>query len=253
MGRPKSSPDQQIRAWNLREQRGYGPAAILKTLETEFDSPVSERTVKNWIHEFKVLSDEKAEDLDSPFEWHRVEEYGLPWKSGAFLLEVWKQLTRSRQEPSTQMPTVRQARWWWRVHLAVPEVIDPMDVFYLAERFVFRELLIDVLGQPNNMRDLEAHLAYKPWVDERNRLEYHTDIKFKGFIPPLQKTSELLEHLNTGSESELRKEVEKATLHGKDFIGPDLLYSQWLKNKIQEGAFVTRRDQLVDVEKEDEL
>ena len=97
---------------------------------------------------------------NAAFEWHRLQEYGLPWESSDILLSVWKRVCHMREDSSTPLPTVRQARWWWRVHLAAPDVTDPMDLFLLAQRFVIREILSDLLGQSAEMRDLDAHLAY---------------------------------------------------------------------------------------------
>ena len=59
-------------------------------------------------------------------------------------------------------PTVRQARWWWRVVNAAPSM-SGLDVFSVAGAFVERELRSEVLGEKFDVRDLEACLAFGPW------------------------------------------------------------------------------------------
>ena len=123
--------------------------------------------------------------------------------------------------------TVRQVRWWWRVHLAVPDA-EPLDVFYLAQRFVLREILHEILGAPLEMDDLEAHLAYKPWAGEWNRYYYHRDIE-EGRIRPLRDNSDYTEPSNSANLSEeQRRRLRVNLLTGyAEFLGPDLIYTQW--------------------------
>ena len=144
--------------------------------------------------------------LDTPFQWHRLEEYGLPWEAGAYLLEMW---VTSREPPlptdrfpPQSAPTARAARWVWRTLLAVPD-LDVLHIRYFAERFAQRELAHEVLGVPFYVADLEAHLAYRPWegwpgdLDMYNR--YQCAVQ-EGLIPPLEdeikRWDELVDSLN---------------------------------------------------------
>ena len=182
MSRPKANPEQQRRSYELHLE-GFGPTAILHSLEREFVDPVSPRTLATWVKAFKGLS-EAITNLDAPFEWHRVTQYGLPWDASAYLLEMWVYI-KENFEVSDGIPpmSVRQARWFWRVHQAVPE-ISQEDTFYLALRFVVREQLSDLLGQPAKMYDLEVHLAYQPWASEKKREVYLEAVK-AGRIPAI--------------------------------------------------------------------
>ena len=113
MGRPKASPDQQVIALELHRQ-GLKPRAISLTLEKEFDEPVSLSTVEKWCRKFR---DNPTGDafLDSPFNWEQMDKAGIPWEAGSYLLDVWGKLRKGINRPS-----FRHMRWWWRVHLAVP-------------------------------------------------------------------------------------------------------------------------------------
>jgi len=130
--------------------------------------------------------------LDTPFQWHRLEEYGLPWEAGAYLLEMW---VTSREPPlptdrfpPQSAPTARAARWVWRTLLAVPD-LDVLHIRYFAERFAQRELAHEVLGVPFYVADLEAHLAYRPWEgwpEDLSMYNRYQGAVQEGRIPPLE-------------------------------------------------------------------
>jgi hypothetical protein len=184
MARPKKSPSQQIRAYDLHKG-GFSPEAILGQLEQEFDKPVSLRTVERWTQGFKRLP-AGVSDSDAPFQWHLLEKYGLPWEASEYLLEMWAYfLVRSLYNPKAEPPpTVRQVHWWWRVRQAAPD-IDSQDVWWIAQEFVVREIAHQVLAQPLEMADVEVWLALKPWSGEDQRSIYLSNVKI-GLIPPLR-------------------------------------------------------------------
>ena len=164
MARPKANPNQHMKAYELYRQ-GNGPTAIADVLSKSFENPVSERTVGTWIRGFKTL-DSRIVDLDGPFEWHRMEEYELPWEAGEFLLRAWRNMEGvgflGLQEPRT--PTIREMRWWWRLHLAAPDLKAIFGFWWLSAQFCQRELRHEVLHQPLRTDDLEWVLFYKPWL-----------------------------------------------------------------------------------------
>ena len=190
MPRPKANQDQQLLAYQLHKD-GYGPTAILQKLREEFgdENTVSPRTVATWVKGFK----QRTHSLDAPFEWHRMEEYGLPWESSEYLLTMWrgyKERTGSSAPLRVRSyPTVRQVRWWWRVHNAALDLGDT-EVIEFAQRFVARELAHDVLGEPMDTSDLEAWLAYRGWEERPEFTSVGTDRYWwalkRGFIPPLR-------------------------------------------------------------------
>jgi len=191
MARPKADPEQRIRAYHLWRE-GHGPAAIIRTLYDEWgDEAVKERTVATWVKEFKALKPETV-NLDAPFEWHRLEEYGLPWEAGQFTLKMWRYVQKDmsihtegkiiRMPP----PTVRQVKWCWRVHLATPTTESESEIWHLAVAYADRELAHEVLAEQLVMDDLDAWLAYGGWDSADRYDEYTSDVE-KGYIPQYQR------------------------------------------------------------------
>jgi hypothetical protein len=197
MPRPKAHPDQHLRAYRLW-RGGKGQTDIWNTLAEGFDDPVSERTVGTWVRGFKDLSPETI-DLDSPFEWHRLESYGLPWEAGGYVLELWRLnvegnliayeiiLADGAIRTPQSGPTIRQAHWWWRIHQAIPD-LGFSEVNILADNFVLRELNRDVLAIPMELADLQAFIAYRPWEGlpgDSTKYEGYREAISQGRILPL--------------------------------------------------------------------
>ena len=151
-------------------------------------------SIAKYSREYDGL-DLALKNLDKPFEYHRMEDYGLAWEAGSYLMKMWAfwksgrgfDLMMNGVNLPMPAPTVREARWWWRVHLADPE-LGYFDVWCFAERFVTREVARAFLGNtldPLDVADLEAHLAFRPWTDEESRRNYQEAIE-TGRIPPLR-------------------------------------------------------------------
>jgi hypothetical protein len=137
---------------------------------------------------------------DAPFVWHHLEKYQLPWEASEFLLQMWRFAITGGLAPISRnwpTPTVRQMRWFWRVHLAAPGLKSEEAIWFLAQRFVQRELRIDLLGQPLGMEDLTAFLAFTPWASPEHKDSYKQAVS-EGRIPALQKeTQSALDGLRT--------------------------------------------------------
>ena len=120
-----------------------------------------------------------------------MEEYKLPWEAGPFILKMWAWVKDGgplRPEDIAKgytgsIPSFRQARWWWRIHLIDPQLTDN-SVWILAESFAQREWAHLLPGKPLFVEDLEAYLAYQPWRPERKQA-YQLAIK-EGRIPSLR-------------------------------------------------------------------
>ena len=187
-GRPKKDPETIITIYSLRGQN----KSIDQILEGIGDDKVSRGTVAKYTKLFDNF-DGTLRERYRPFEWHRLKDYELPWHSSAYLLDMWVRIQEywadeDRALPPTVPrlpPTMRQVRWWWRVHLAVPDGANPLDIYLWAEHFVLREMFSEVLDSPLDMADLEAYLAYKPWAGPKNLLIYSQAIAEKR-IPPLR-------------------------------------------------------------------
>lgn len=173
-------------------------------------------TIAKYAKQYDALPPE-IKDLDNDFEWHSLKAYDLPWEAGSYLLEMWnllregsmgehylsprkagglpanvqslEELTREDKR-SKLLLTARQARWCWWIHLAVPDVEDKVDVWYLAQRFVNREIATVFLNTPLYFADLEAHLSCKPWSSQEKKQTYIEAVE-EGDIPALQRGSQL--------------------------------------------------------------
>ena len=149
-------------------------------------SPMPSRnTIAKYTREYDILPLPKK-NLDKPFEWHLMEEYGLPWEASPFLLEMWASFLGWGKYFPISNPSVREIRWWWRIHLAAPE-LDKEFIWRIAQWFLARELVQVLLNVPLELADLEAFLAYKPWV-EANREAYERAISHD-MIPAIQPLS----------------------------------------------------------------
>ena len=179
---------EKIRASKLRRQ-GMSYQAIADALSDEAKD--GRRFDRATI--YRVCRAMPESPLDEPFEWHRLEEYELPWEAGAYLLETWRIVMDGEinqfKELGQVLPTVRQVKWWWRIHQAAPEIGSKSDVWFLAQRFVNRELTHQVLNKPLFLADLEANLAYKPWEgwpENLERFEAYMKAVSEGRIPQIQ-------------------------------------------------------------------
>ena len=86
-------------------------------------------------------------------------------------------------------PTMRHARWWWRVHQAVPELPPERDrtefVGYFGEILYLAEFSKDVLNSPMDVSNVWAYFAYRPWESTKNDELYQRACE-EGRITPLQ-------------------------------------------------------------------
>ena len=226
-GRYRQMTDmERMRAWDLRLEPGrktYEEIAAILGDEAEdgrrFDRATIHRAVKN----MPQLA------LDEPFEWHRLNEYGLPWEASGFLLEMWayvKELSADLKwaldySAPLPPPTVRQAHWWWRVHQAAPDQ-DKVFIQLWAEALWQCELHKDVLGKTVDVSDIEAYLAYRPWVSKKHEVDYDQAVQ-DGRIPQSQTILE-----NFGRLDELRDRPELSQHFPKP--GPGTLIEASLQN-----------------------
>jgi hypothetical protein len=112
----------------------------------------------------------------APFEWHKPEWYGIPTEANGFLLNMWafslEHGTDRELPPASQdgylLPTVRQVRWWWRVHLAAPDaplIVILTNATELAERELLEQLGYGIRAT----HDIWAYLAFCAWAGPGDR------------------------------------------------------------------------------------
>jgi hypothetical protein len=163
------------------EKQRLSAPKTLDHLQQNFPGRVdfSVDTVRRLINDLKKRHDAPAQrHLAAGFEWHRMEEYRLPWEASQFLLEMqaWCE--------ETYVPhafTVHEAQWCWRVRLAAPD-LGFEDTWKQAQDFVYEERHHDLLGEPLDVADLQAYLAHGEWRSEDHRNRYRRAVK-EGRIP----------------------------------------------------------------------
>ena len=166
---------------------GLSHSEILLNLETAFGKAVSSRTLSYWIKYFKGLDREHV-SLDIPFELNQIGSHGLPWESGEYLCDMWFETIRNpvvtRQmisiDPNPDFaytPTVREAKWWWRIHLLAKDDFNYSDVYLISVHYVDRELISLITDTSANYSDLDGYMTYKPWRDGIRGSEYMEAIK----------------------------------------------------------------------------
>jgi hypothetical protein len=197
-------------------RQGLRPAKIREQMEKikDFDDRIPEtRALQRLVSDLIEIHGGNPKNvgiLDGPFEWNRLEDYGLPWESSSYILGTWAKLIDSLPyvaefsktgEPYTLDPIeishedvysrfqlkARETRWWWRIHQVDPG-LDSVGVVALARCFSTKEYYRDVVGLPLILSDLEAMLAYRPWTSNTNSERYLSAVR-DGRIPRLQELS----------------------------------------------------------------
>lgn len=147
-------------------------------------------SIQKYAREFDDLPSD-IRTLNEPFAWNRINEYpDLPWEAGGFLLRMYKFVNHTiRQQTITVYdpppPTYREALWWWRVHLTdIEGRLDDQSVWVIAHLIMYRQLKHEFLGVPLYLEDVEAYLAFSPWI-EGNEAEYESAI-IQGLIPGME-------------------------------------------------------------------
>jgi hypothetical protein len=188
----------RLRIYALR-LKGLTYEAIAETIQAE--SPDHHRFDRAGI--YRAEKTLPASPLDEPFRWPKLQECGLPWEASAFIMNMLAAIYEYREEaaefrerypervPAYMLdftPTVRQMIWWWRVHLAAPEIGQQVgglqDIRLLGDAFAVRELVHQLLGRPLETEDLEASLALKPWLSDERHDHYHRVVDL-GLAPPI--------------------------------------------------------------------
>jgi hypothetical protein len=167
---------EKIMAKMLR-QNGHSYEAIAQAISEEAE----DRHKPNRSTVYRAIRSMPGSSEDAPFEWSRLQEYGLPWESTHYLLQMWVRVNEAEEGFNLEAPyngglTVRQAKWCWRVHLAAPD-LEFKDTWQLATDFVYEERHRDYLGKPFDADDLWQYLAYEEWRSEEHRQRYLKAIK----------------------------------------------------------------------------
>ena len=157
MARPRTDTFYVNRIAEMTEL-GLKPPAIALNLQSMADRqnwkkpPPSERTVRR-IQQEHLGTDTEQRRQYRPFRWpDSVDASEIPWEASPIVLDLLRR--------EDQIPTVGFVKWYWRVHLAAPDLkfADKMLAAEgLNERTLYQQL-DDV-----RMRAIETYLAFAPW------------------------------------------------------------------------------------------
>ncbi len=191
MSRPRISHDWIARIYAATSQYPKMPADTLADLlaaqardEGRDDFP-SARTVARRQAEFRSLTTEEQEEYRLYFfpETHERAGHDLPWESAAACLDLSDHLAKQYG----RRPTVRLAKWFWRVTMARPGLVTENRYYaaqWLATWEVFepthgaldrRRLERLLLGGQRDFNDLGVLL---PKGDTGTALEILLEIQF---------------------------------------------------------------------------
>lgn len=165
---------------------------LTSTFEDREDLPTL-RTIQR-IAQDRRPSDGQSRDCspDSLFHLSRFQDYldgdyGIPWEAAAYILEMWAWVKECGGEfgldqlPEIARPTLRMAKWWWRVHLLAPG-LDLPGVYINAEHFTMNERAQDLFGWQVDQAGLFWFLAYRPWANQEAYIQYKSRVE-EGLIP----------------------------------------------------------------------
>lgn len=170
------------------QRRGEKDMAVFVRRELEKRPEFARRLPKNrtwqrWIRKM-LLNVPQLKDVDAPFNWHKLDSIGVPWDASAYVLEMWAWVLEDgpfNGTTTTHRPSMREVKWWWRVHLADPDM-NMFGVWRMAQGFTAREIASDYLNGPVYFDDLQATLAYKP-SQSAEKWKIYLDAVEAGRIP----------------------------------------------------------------------
>lgn len=233
--KPRFSPA-QIHRWitGIEEYRGRVPSL---------------RTVQRAAKVLEQRPDEEKRP-DEPFQWHHMGDHCLPWEAGPYLLRMWAfaedggiapHIARS-ENVLLGASTFRDAKWWWRVHLAVPD-ISLFDVHWLARIMTYLERT----NVPVPTDDFQVFLAYRPWMNHTVRKRYKQYISDNCIRPDMPASEVLTRDLTPGEDrfvailSEHNRFI-RAQLHLGLAAEYGILWSQMFHLFVKLGCYELRVD-----------
>jgi len=188
-GRPRTDPRYVRRVGELAEE-GLKPPAITRTIEEEAkqatpprDDYPAERTVRRLYEAHRALDPSEQREYGL-FHWPQSMVSGsLPWEAGEAALELLRFRIEQHRSSRRKPPTIREARWFWRVRQAAPTLpADEADL--LACTYSLVESIEDSETLDGGIWPyLELWLACRQWESKENAQTYLVALKLNGLDP----------------------------------------------------------------------
>ena len=184
MPRPSIDPRWHELIWSMVGER---PKPTLKTILAQLGEasriseshpqplgkPPKARAVRYSIEKHKLLPPEEQRQY-ALFHWPgSLGSPDLPWEASAACLELlayFQQANRWDPAHYASRPTIRLAKWFWRVTLAAPDA-----PFHYRRAVAVSLAISEVLpgGRPEiDARSGEGYLAYAPWRSKKALKNY---------------------------------------------------------------------------------
>lgn len=169
-----------------------GPTAIHSRLCEEFPEPVSLKTVKNWLADFRRAvdgSDGRESEIVrfltrcESFTWSDFGQYGIPWEASEFIAELLVENVEIHSRNNTWCPIFNRVEilWLWRFHLVSP-TLPITELMAMRDHIVLEETRSVLTGEPIDFDDIYWYLAYGPWESPEKQSVYDAAVAGHKFI-----------------------------------------------------------------------
>ena len=171
----------------------FGPTAIHSKLCEEFQEPVTLKTVKNWLADFRRT----PKDIDgretaiakflerfASFTWGDIGQYEIPWEASEFIARLLVENVDSSISKGTWYRDLTriEVSWIYRFHLVAPTV-QPSTFLEMRDQIVLEDALSVLTGNPVDFDATFWYLAYRPSESPERQRAYDSAVD-KRYIPP---------------------------------------------------------------------
>ena len=138
---------------------------LAKNIQDRFGKFYSEPILETWKNKWqaRVRTAGRAEANAHWLSPGILKEEGIEMELYGQLREVERELRITFPPEMFVGVTIRRLRWWQMMLLTQDFPCNWLDVVYIAERFLTRQLVAQYTGTRLDYDDLRAHLSYAPW------------------------------------------------------------------------------------------
>ena len=188
----RANTPQKVRALVLFGS-SLGPTPIHAKLCEEFPDPVSLKTVKNWLADFRRGTNDgdgresgvgRFLTRANQFTWSDFGQYEIPWEASAFIAQLMVENIEIHAKNNTWCPSISRIEmlWFWRFHLVAP-TLPLADLLAMKDHILLEETRSVLTGEPINFDDIYWWLAYGPWESSERQRVYDSAVATNRDIP----------------------------------------------------------------------